>query len=252
MAIQLTDAISTGNSCMLSSYPSIGLPNTYQPLTVMAWLNNNSWTTTIRSIIGMYDGTTSNATSAIQIGTRGNGAVDIWTWGGGLLISSIGGVPPVNEWLHIAYTCNQFVGGQTHNLYINGVLNNSVTNSVQINADMTQVYINGYPQNSLITGSETSDVIIDDYNIYNRQLLEKEIKTIYTLKGNTDAILYGLQGRYLFNDNVKNTLISNNSDNIAIYDNSKNKFNLTLYKFGNGLEPSFVNGYTDNDTRMVL
>lgn len=59
MAIQLTDAISTGNSCMLSSYPSIGLPNTYQPLTVMAWLNNNSWTTTIRSIIGMYDGTTS-------------------------------------------------------------------------------------------------------------------------------------------------------------------------------------------------
>jgi hypothetical protein len=156
-------------------------------------------------MVGMY---ASAGGTAIQIGSRtAAGQCDIWTWGGGIMISSTGVTIPANTWVNIAYTYD----GTSHRLYYNGVLNNTVVNGTaprvaQIAGNFNQVYMNGYSTG--LTG-ETANFYVDTYDYYNRMLSTDEVRTIYEAEGNRHGIVYGALLRYEFDEGViSNTVTS--------------------------------------------
>jgi hypothetical protein len=156
------------------------------------------------SMVGMYNAT---GTTAIQIGSRtAAGQCDIWTWGGGIMITSTGITIPANTWVNITYTYD----GTSHRLYYNGVLNNTVVNgtaprTAQIAGNLNQVFLNGF---STGAASETATFQVDTYYYYSRVLSVDEIMTIYNARGNRHGIVYGSLLRYEFDEGVQ-------GDNVA-------------------------------------
>jgi hypothetical protein len=166
---------------------------------ITVWINA-LWdgATKTSSMVGMYNST---GTTAIQIGSRlAAGQCDVWTWGGGILISSTGVTIPSNTWVNIAYTYD----GTTHRLYYNGILTNTST-TAPIAGNFNQVYLNGY---STGTTSETANFYVDTYDYYNRVLSADEINTIYNAEGNRHGIVYGAVLRYEFDEGVIGNTVS--------------------------------------------
>jgi len=166
---------------------------------VTVWINA-LWdgATKTSSMVGMYN---SAGTTAIQIGSRtAAGQCDIWTWGGGIMISSTGITIPANTWVNITYTYD----GTNHRLYYNGALNRTVVNGTtpfvaQIAGNFNTVYMNGFATGGT---NETATFMVDTYYYYNRTLSADEIQTIYSARGNRHGIVYGSLLRYEFDEAV--------------------------------------------------
>lgn len=161
--------------------------NANSPQTLMCWINSSRWNDT--GAISMFGAYLSGVT-AIQIGkyTVG-GYVSVWRWGGTTLVNTAGTfIPPIGQWIHVAYTYN----GTTHSLYCNGSLA-STSSAPTVSGVLTSLYVNGYPTGA---GNESSDTLLDDLRYYNRTLSAAEIQTIYTCAGATDGIVMGLMARY--------------------------------------------------------
>jgi hypothetical protein len=235
------------------------MPNTNSAITIMGWMNSAAFasSSTIASILGAYNGSNDASiapTTAIQLGAGQAGvanSMDVWTWGGTVLVST-GGSPGVSStgWFHAAYTCTAISGGsQTHSIYINGALAATATNSLQVAGVLTQVFFNGYPETNTLLSSyqESSNSLLDDARMYNRILTLPEIQTIYTSRGFRDGIVYGLISRYAFNETSVGNVMS------GCIDHSINKNNLTTVNVnGSTLMPTVGISIAETDTRRVL
>ncbi len=155
--------------------------------TIEFWATVPSWAS-VTCLVGLY-GPGATPTSAFQIGTRGTGFLDAWTWGGTTSISSATAMT-ANTSYHIAFTSSNGFW----RLYINGVVSKVDLLSV---ADGTfdQIYVNGYPT---MTTGETSTSLVENLSIYNRSLLPRELQTIAAAKGDRHGIVNGLLAKYDF------------------------------------------------------
>jgi hypothetical protein len=195
MAIQF----STNGDNLQNSTNTTFFASSTSAQSISVWINA-LWdgATKTTSMVGMYNATTA---TAIQIGSRiAAGQCDIWTWGGGVMITSTGVTIPANVWVNITYTYD----GTSHRLYYNGILNNTVVNGTaprvaQIAGNFNQVYMNGYSSG---TTSETGNFYVDTYDYYNRTLSADEVRTIYEAEGNRHGIVYGTLLRYEFDEGV--------------------------------------------------
>jgi hypothetical protein len=208
-------------------------PNRSAPMSIVGWINPSAWTN-VQSIIGVY----LSGTTAIQIGNRQNSpGIDVWTWGGSVVISTNTIYSVVlNVPFHVAYTWN----GTTHRLYVNGEFITSST-TVAVAGVLNQVYINGFPTGG---ANESNPSIVDDVSYYGRELLEPEIKVIYNSRGARDGITYGLLARYLFNENPTGTNIT------LCKDYSGNGNDLTIA--GAGTTMQYALGISNSDLRPQL
>lgn len=169
---------------------------------ITVWINA-LWDGNIKtsSMVGMYQAAGGTGATAIQIGSRtAAGQCDIWTWGGGIMISSTGVTIPANTWVNITYTYD----GTSHRLYYNGTLNRTVINGTapnvaQIAGSFNAVYMNGFAAGGV---SETATFMVDTYYYYTRTLSADEIQTIYAARGNRHGIVYGSLLRYEFDEAV--------------------------------------------------
>jgi hypothetical protein len=169
---------------------------------ITVWINA-LWDGNVKtsSMVGMYQAAGTTGATAIQIGSRtAAGQCDIWTWGGGIMISSTGVTIPSNTWVNITYTYD----GTSHRLYYNGALNNTVVNGTapfvpQIAGSFNAVYMNGFAAGGI---NETANFMVDTYYYYNRTLSANEIQTIYAARGNRHGIVYGSLLRYEFDEEV--------------------------------------------------
>ncbi len=251
MAIRLYSPSTTVASSYLYCYPGNGLLNARTAQTMSVWINCPTIGTNVLSMFGFYNGTANLSTiptTAIQIGSRSGSSIDVWTWGGGILISAVGVTFTANTWIHITYTCNTFGTNQTHLLYINGVLNNTTTNTTQINGVLTQYYINGYPEAT--RRAETGDWQLDDARCFNRQLTAEEILTLYNVRGSSDGLVYGSIGRYDFNEGyIGSTLAGGVDGAVAAYDLSGNNNALILSHTSISTAPTYISDYADRYDR---
>ena len=174
-----------------------------QPQSISVWINA-AWdgNTGVKSYVGMYGSANvaGGAGSAIQFGTRTTlGQCNIWTWGGGLLVSTTGVVITANDWVNLTYTYD----GTTHRIYYNGVFNNSST-TAQLAGNFDVVWLNGYRNGGT---AETGTFQLDTYDYYNRALSADEVLTIYNTRGNCHGIVNGSILRYEFDENAVGTNI---------------------------------------------
>lgn len=210
---------------------------------LMCWINATTWTGgATNSMIGTYNSATAGGT-AIQIGTRnGTGNCDIWTWGGGVLVSSLGGTGITSltngSWYHIAYTYD----GTTHKLYINGIQTNTAT-TAQIAGTITAIFINGFPTGGT---AETGIFSIDDISYFNRTLSASEVLTAYTTSGDRDGLRYGCTASILFSEGTVGAIANN------CIDYTGNGNTLTPIGTATGVNFTYSSSYINGDTRPPL
>lgn len=264
MALEINKGVTGGSYTLsyLSNYPANNMPNTNTAISFMGWFNSAAFAlaSPIASMLGTYNGTNNASTvptTAIQIGSGQSGvanALDVWTWGGTVLVTT-GGSPGVSStgWLHAAYTCTAISGGsQTHNIYINGALTATSTNSLQVAGALTQIFINSFPEVNtggagINTYQESCDAMLDDIRMYNRQLSLQEIQTIYTLRGFRDGIVSGLISRFSFNEAAIGTTVSNAID----YSNNGTNNDLSVINVnGATTAPTYASSIANNDARL--
>ncbi len=252
MAIQLYAPDLLVASSYLYCYPANGLISTNGTYTLSLWVNFPTTPATTISMFGFYNGTAdliTTPTTAIQVGVRGTGNIDIWTWGGGLLVSTTGYTIPSNTWIHVTYTCTAISGGtQTHKVYINGNLNNTSTNATQIAGILTQFCVNGYPEAT--HRNETGTWSLDDPRCFDRVLSDNEILTMYSTKGSCDGIVHGAVCRYDLSESFVGSTVANGTNgNIASYDLSIQKNNLVLAHTSTSTAPTYVIDWIDKYER---
>lgn len=215
--------------------------NALSPVTLMAWINVNWNYGTTLSILGTYNTATSGGT-AIQIGIRTGaeaGNVLVWTWGGGILVSSAGIVAPVsNDWTHVAYTFD----GTFHKIYINGQFANSSTTAQQAGT-ITAVFINGYPSGG---AAETGNFAVDDISYFGRALTDDEIRTAYATGGDRDGLVYQRTASFLCNEGVTGSTV------VAVTDLSGGANTLTPIGTATGSNFTYSVSPINRDTRMPL
>lgn len=213
MALQFTR---NGDALATNVGAGVTFQNALLPSSVTCWINA-PWAGNAgaQSYVGMYDEqqrASLNTSTAIQIGSRsGAGKLDIWTWGGGILITSTATLVPGN-WYFVAYTYN----GTTHSVYVNGLLAGTSTTTQRAGA-FDRVYLNGYTNGR---NSETSTFSLDTYTYFNRLLTADEIRTMYTASGARHGILYNSVVQYKFQDGATGsavTVIRNQTDFQSTY-----------------------------------
>jgi hypothetical protein len=201
MAVQF----STNGDSLANATDATTFSSSTASQSINVWINA-LWDGNVKtsSMVGMYNAV---GATAIQIGSRtAAGQCDIWTWGGGIMISSTGVTIPSNTWANITYTYD----GTSHRLYYNGVLNNTVVNgtapnTAQIAGNFNQVFLNGFATGA---ASETANFQVDTYYYYNRTLTADEILTIYNSRGNRHGIVYRSLLRYEFDEGVQGATVS--------------------------------------------
>jgi hypothetical protein len=162
-------------------------------------------------------------------------------------------ISPIDTWVHYAYSCTVSSNGvgtagtQIHSIYINGLLNNTASNAIQIAGSPTMIYVNGYPVIPGSTGAESNNTKVDDVYYFNRLLSSEEIQTIYTTEGMSDGITYGLVGRYDFNENPVDAIVTSCVD----YSGNGNVMSLTTTGTGY-VSSTYVQDYAQCDTRFLL
>lgn len=232
MAVQFTvngDALISNNNGVDVFYRA-----STQPQSISVWINA-AWdgNTTTRSYVGMYGSpnTPGGGLTAVQIGSRGANRCDIWTWGGGILVSTTGITIPANEWINITYTYD----GTTHRVYYNGVLNNSA-NTAQIVGNFDRVWLNGYREGGT---NETGTFQVDTYEYFNRELTTNEILTIYNTRGNVHGIVFGSILRYEFDEGVAgatvNTVVNQTNFPLAVSNLSREALRTPVVTFSPGV-----------------
>ena len=153
------------------------------------WVQSSTWNggSAVSMLSLVLSGTT-----GVQKGTRGGNAIDVWSWGGALAVSTYGLVytPTANTWMHVMYTYD----GTTHSLYSNGTLLATSTAAVTPGG-LNQLYVNGYP-----TGvtNETSATSIDDVVLFNRCLSYAEVQILSEQTLLSSGIFNGLLANYDF------------------------------------------------------
>lgn len=211
--------------------------NAQTPVTLCGWYYiDGTWPTTTISIFGVYmvGAIPGNpAFTAIQIGMR-DGNIVIWTWNGGILIQTTGVSLP-NTWIHVGYTYT----GTLHSLYINGVLHTTSTNA-QNPGTLDQTYINGYPGGGV---NESGNVLLDDFQLYQRALLQSEIQTICQSYGTRHGVYNSLKASYEFQEQYSN------NDVVIVRDISGN--NADLIPVGVGTTPTYTNGCAGSNARHL-
>lgn len=229
------------NGQVLSTVTGSSLVSALSPHTLMTWLSFLVWPYSVRtSMVGLY-GPSSGITTAIQIGQSigGVGDIHVWTWGGTSLISTGGSFTfTTNEWYHVAYTYD----GTNHRLYINGSLINTTTTSQQ-SGTYDLVFINGYPTGG---NSESGNFQVDDVIVFNRQLSQPEIQTIYVTRGLADNIAYNCLCRYSFDEGVINSNV------VQCSDTHGHPPTLNLTPKQTGTTPIYVNSIAARNYRPPL
>ena len=163
-------------------------PSTGESISIVTWMSG-TWSTAIRSFVGVYGPTAVAPTTAIQIGSRtGAGACSVWTWNAGQLVNTPTGVLVDNVTHFIAYTFD----GTTHRLYVDGVQQGTSV-AAQNAGQFNVLYISGYPTG---VANETSNHIIESIGIYDRVLSANEVLTMFASKGARHNILNGLLAYY--------------------------------------------------------
>lgn len=190
MAVQFT----TNGDALANATDASYFLTSAAPKSISVWINA-LWdgATKTSSYVGLYNSAGSGA--AIQIGSRTvQGQCDIWTWGGGQIVSSTGLNIPQNTWVNITLTYD----GTTARLYYNGVLNASAAYTPVL-ANLNQVFLNGYSTGGT---NETATFQLDTYDFYSRVLSADEILTIYSTRGNRHAIVNAALLRYEFDEGI--------------------------------------------------
>lgn len=188
MALQFTQS---GDSLSNAVTAGVNFQNAASASTITCWINA-PWSGATHSYVGLYDEkqrASLGTSTAIQLGSRTVNTFDVWTWGGGILVTSSIPTTP-GAWVFLAYTFD----GTTHRCYVNGVLGGSST-AAQLTGNFDSVYLNGYSGSG---SSETATFQLDTYNYYNRALSAAELLTMYTSKGNRHGIVFGSLTRYEF------------------------------------------------------
>lgn len=185
----------------LSNSASTGFTTSTAAFSISTWISG-TWNSGTISMVGLY-GPAGTPTSAVQIGSRGDGLVSCWTWGGGLLLASAGTVTN-STWHHIVYTFD----GTTHQLYVDGVLSNTST-SAQIAAQFAYIYVNGYPTG---VANEAAVYSVDSYAYYSRVLSANEVLTQFSLRGARHDIVNSLIAAYEFDELSDGSTVSQITD----------------------------------------
>ena len=219
----------------LSNASANGFTATTDPFSISVWING-TWNTIEASMVGVY-GPAGTPTSAVQIGSRGDGKVSCWTWGGVVLVASASTVSN-NTWYHVAYTFD----GTTHKLYINGALSNSAT-TAQIAAQLAYVYINGYPTG---VANEVAVYSVDSYSYYNYTLTADEVLTQFSSAGARHGEIRGLVASYGFGE------LADGSTVTQITDLTGNGNHLTVSGAGAGnITYSYAGTVASSNLKMV-
>jgi len=219
----------------VSNTATNGFTTTTAPFSVSVWING-VWNSTITSMVGLY-GPSGTPTSAVQIGSRGDGLVSCWTWGGGILVASSGTLTN-SVWNHIVYTFD----GTTHSIYVNGVLSNTST-TAPIASQIAYIYINGYPTG---VANEVAVFSVDSYAYYNRTLSANEVLTQFNSQGARHGEVSGLIAAYEFNELSEGSTIS------QVNDLSGNGNNLTVSGAGTGnITYTYAGAVAGSNLRMV-
>ena len=106
-----------------------------------------------------------------------------------------------NSWFHIAGTYDSSAGANNLRVYTNGNLSNSATwtdamsSSTGKQFDIGSMYDNFNSENLGIINTRFMQAYFEDCRLYNRQLSDSEIQTIYACRGH-DGIVHGLVGRW--------------------------------------------------------
>jgi hypothetical protein len=218
MAVQFTqagDALANTTGVGVNIIPTAAT----SPVSITCWIKA-PWGAGTQSYVGLYDekqraGSGTNASTAVQLGSRAANIFNVWTWGGGILVdSAISMAPYVNQWVFLTYTFD----GTFHKCYVNATLAGTTQNT-QLPGNFDRVYLNGYTNGG---ASETAAFQLDTYNSYNRALSQDEITTMYNTRGNRHGIVYGCMVRYEFDEIAVGTAVStvlNQTDYPSAYSN---------------------------------
>jgi hypothetical protein len=237
MAVQFT---TNGDALANATDASFFLSST-APVTISVWLNA-LWdgSTKVSSYVGMYNSLGQGA--AIQIGSRTTqGRCDIWSWGGALILSSVGPALSSNTWTNIAFTYD----GTTARLYVNGVLNNSAAYT-PVPVNFNQVYLNGFSTGG--TG-EGATFQLDTYDFWSRALTSDEIMTIYSTRGNRHAIVNLALLRYEFDEGVVDSQV------LAVYNQAGQASTASNELVSNSVRTprvTFTPGYVSHNLRPPI
>jgi hypothetical protein len=184
----------TGGGVLNSAASSFSV-NAQSPMTLMAWvyaIDATAWSQTT-SMVGVY-GPGGAPSTAIQIGSRAGTGLNVWTWGGGILVNFTSHAP-VAQWNHYAVTFN---GTSAWTLYINGTQVATATVAQQA-GNLTQTFINGHPTGGT---NESGNFAVDDVLFASRLMSQDEIRTIYNVQGPRDGIFQNVIARYTYDEGV--------------------------------------------------
>jgi hypothetical protein len=148
------------------------------PYSYSLWIKMNSDITVTQYLLDGRNGTVNTAdegliitqTKAIVVGIASSDVI------------SGNNVVPLNEWFHIAVTCNDEETGSRYKVYKNGsLLHSGLTSSKSTGFE--QLVVNaGYAD---VSNYAKSDRQLDDFLIFDRVLSEQEVQALYQNKANT-------------------------------------------------------------------
>jgi hypothetical protein len=151
----------------------INLPTAQAAKSVLAKVNLGSLT----ALQTIFNAVNPTLGIGYQVGISAAGAFNIWSYGGGVLISATG--LTLSSWLSLAYTFN----GTTHTLYINGIAVATSTTATQTGAP-SLIQIGGNQWNEYLRNT-----LVEDLRVYDRAITVEEAVSYHTEYFND---IYGL------------------------------------------------------------
>ncbi len=187
---KLGNALSYCNTAAYVSLPTGAVSSLTGDFSISAWVNpasNTSW----QRIFDIGTGATANMFLTANSGSTIRFAI---TTGGGNAEQRINGTTtlPLNQWSLVTVT----VGGSTGKLYVNGSLvgtNTAMTIKPSAFGQSTRNYLG----KSQYSSDPAFNGLIDDFNIYNRELTADEVLNFSTGVAGTGNVLH-----YTFDENT--------------------------------------------------
>ena len=174
---------------LISPVGHLGM-NARSPLSLVGRVSSSAWNSAGNPIclFGIY----APGTTAAQIGTRGGGAVDVWYWNGGVMVSGGTAFVPNSDYTLIGYSWD----GAQSKLIINGNL--IATSAVgPLAGTLDQVGVNGFPTGGI---SETSASFIDELAVFTRVVTPAEMALWVQQSVQKAGVLDGLRALYAFDE----------------------------------------------------
>lgn len=129
------------------------------------------------------------------------------TFNGGLLYSNFAGVF-ANTWVHLGITLNK--ASSTCILYINGNIFRTITAAYSNNTG-TNLRIGAGSNEGAATFFLRSGTLIDNFNIYNKVLIDSEILNVYSTTQTIPTTITTMVASYNFNSSPNDTSVNNNT-----------------------------------------